>query len=68
VVAFVATGPAMADTREEAQAIQARAATRLPSYMQPREVRFVASFPLNANGKVDRKALLATLEAEGKPA
>ena len=31
--------------------------------MQPREVRFVASFPLNANGKVDRKALLGDLAA-----
>jgi acyl-coenzyme A synthetase/AMP-(fatty) acid ligase len=55
-------------TPVEADAIRAASGTRLPSYMQPREVRFVASFPLNANGKVDRKALLATLEAEGKPA
>jgi amino acid adenylation domain-containing protein len=68
VVAFVATGPAVTGTPAEADAIRAASGTRLPSYMQPREVRFVASFPLNANGKVDRKALLATLEAESKGA
>ena len=33
----------------------------LPSYMAPRQVRHVDSFPLNSNGKVDRKALLALL-------
>ncbi len=30
----------------------------LPSYMQPKDLVTVNSFPLNANGKVDRKALL----------
>lgn len=42
--------------------LQKRAKARLPGYMAPREVRHVARFPLNANGKVDRKALLASLE------
>ena len=34
---------------------------KLPSYMQPSELYHVEEFPLNANGKVDRKALLETL-------
>ena len=35
---------------------------RLPSYMIPREIRCMPNLPLNSNGKVDRKALLKTLE------
>ncbi len=46
----------------DADAIKQAAADRLPPYMQPREIRFVKEFPLNANGKVDRKQLLASLE------
>lgn len=34
---------------------------KLPPYMQPSRVIEVKSFPLNANGKVDRGALLKTL-------
>jgi len=45
-------------------AILARLKARLPSYMVPRELRAVAAFPLNANGKIDRGALLKSLEAE----
>ena len=33
----------------------------LPAYMQPSEIYQVDEFPLNANGKVDRKALLQTI-------
>ena len=33
----------------------------LPSVMVPRELHLLAEFPLNANGKVDRKALIARL-------
>ncbi|MBN8613373.1 MAG: amino acid adenylation domain-containing protein [Deltaproteobacteria bacterium] len=67
VVAFVGTGQHVAGTDEEAIAIRSAAATRLPPYMQPREIRFVGTFPLNANGKIDRKALLAILEAPKDP-
>ena len=35
---------------------------RLPLYMVPRSMRLVSRFPLNANGKFDRGALLKTLE------
>jgi len=48
----------------DTNAVLRRAAKRLPAYMRPRELRLVSEFPLNANGKVDRKALLAQLERE----
>ena len=46
----------------EAAPILQRAKNRLPAYMVPKKLICVADFPLNANGKVDRKALLATLK------
>ena len=48
----------------DASMILDRARARLPAYMQPSAVRLVSTFPLNANGKVDRRALLAELERE----
>ncbi|MGI9316421.1 MAG: AMP-binding protein, partial [bacterium] len=39
-------------------------ATRLPPYMVPRQFHLRTEFPLNANGKYDRQALLNTLEEE----
>jgi non-ribosomal peptide synthetase component F len=46
-------------------AIRSACRERLPSYMQPREIRFVSEWPLNANGKVDRAVLARWLEGEG---
>lgn len=57
IVAFL--GAASADL----DVIRDRLKERLPPYMVPREIRLQAEFPLNANGKVDRKALRAQLES-----
>jgi amino acid adenylation domain-containing protein len=56
VVAFID------DPTIDVAALLRRVATRLPRYMVPREVRVVETFPLNANGKVDRNALRALLQ------
>ena len=56
VVAFVPGRDLPVDAYRE------RVAARLPGYMAPREIRCLAELPLNANGKVDRKALLQLLE------
>lgn len=43
--------------RADVAAIRERVIARLPPYMHPGEIRQVAEFPLNSNGKVDRKVL-----------
>lgn len=66
IVAFVGTSPNLEGRTERAEEIRIAAAARLPPYMQPREVRLIDSFPLNPNGKIDRKALLQSLLAESR--
>ena len=46
--------------------LKKQAAAYLPAYMIPRKLLVVESFPLNVNGKIDKKALAASLE-EGAP-
>ncbi|SIO44250.1 non-ribosomal peptide synthetase [Paraburkholderia phenazinium] len=45
------------------EAVMADAARTLPDYMMPAEAIALAALPLNANGKLDRAALRATLAA-----
>ena len=47
----------LASTELTDQEINARLAERLPNYMQPSQLYRVDTFPLNANGKIDRGAL-----------
>jgi D-alanine--poly(phosphoribitol) ligase subunit 1 len=46
-----------------ATALRARLAERLPAYMVPRKLYFVDAFPMNANGKADRRQLAEILAA-----
>jgi acyl-CoA synthetase (AMP-forming)/AMP-acid ligase II len=39
---------------------------KIPNYMLPSSVSNVSTFPLNVNGKVDRKELSKTLDSNGK--
>jgi amino acid adenylation domain-containing protein len=56
VVAFLS--PSAAAVAEIRQACR----SRLPAHMVPRSIHFLDVFPLNANGKIDRRELLAGLE------
>lgn len=58
IVAFVAGEDAF-----DLTGLRAKLAARLPDYMLPREVHVLPELPLNANGKFDRSALRAHLEA-----
>lgn len=57
IVGFVA-----APIQGDPEVLLSQLKARLPAYMQPSAVRVVDRFPLNANGKVDRGALLRELE------
>lgn len=46
------------DTREEMKCIKKNLKAELPDYMIPRRILLFPSFPLNANGKVDRNKLM----------
>jgi amino acid adenylation domain-containing protein len=57
IIAFVSgSGIDLDWTRQEAR-------RRLPDYMVPKDIRVVETMPLNVNGKIDRLALVASLEA-----
>jgi D-alanine--poly(phosphoribitol) ligase subunit 1 len=46
---------------EQAAKLKAKLAERVPPYMIPRKFFFLESFPMNANGKADRKKLAEQL-------
>ncbi|ACR28828.1 non-ribosomal peptide synthetase [Burkholderia glumae] len=45
--------------------LRAALAARLPAYMVPARILMPASWPINANGKIDRRALLEALAPDG---
>jgi len=66
LVAYVAAGPVPA-----AAALRAALARRLPGYMLPAAFVFLDALPLDASGKIDRRALPAPQDAgsgAGRPA
>lgn len=50
-----------------AQALAAHLEQCLPAYMRPEQLQVLDRLPLSSNGKVDRRALLAALEAIAQP-
>jgi non-ribosomal peptide synthetase component F len=48
--------------KADIDAVTAVMKERLPAYMVPSQIRTIPAFPLNSNGKVDRKALTKMLE------
>lgn len=52
-------------TKVDVETLAAKMRTQLPPYMVPRDYRVLPQLPRNANGKVDRKALIAILEEDG---
>jgi amino acid adenylation domain-containing protein len=57
----------LADPEADVRALREELAERLPEYMVPRRIELRDELPLNANGKFDRKAMLAMLD-ENAPA
>lgn len=53
----------VAGTRLDARVLHGLLKRRLPGYMMPDAVEVMASLPLNRNGKIDRRALLAACPA-----
>lgn len=46
--------------------VQKQIVSKLPFYMVPQAIRACSNFPLNANGKLDRKALLQIIKDRGE--
>ena len=51
---------------QAANALRAGLAERLPAYMLPRRFVFLEAFPMNANGKADRRRLAELLQAPAR--
>ena len=49
------------DYKQELSQLEAFLKQKLPSYMMPDKIHNLAEFPHNLNGKIDKKALVASL-------
>jgi amino acid adenylation domain-containing protein len=54
----------IADPCADVATLRERLGERLPDYMVPRRFELLEELPLNANGKFDRRAMLASLDAQ----
>jgi D-alanine--poly(phosphoribitol) ligase subunit 1 len=63
LVAFVILNerPAGVSDFKASNNLRSQLAQRLPAYMLPRKFHFLDAFPMNANGKADRKKLAESL-------
>jgi D-alanine--poly(phosphoribitol) ligase subunit 1 len=62
VAAFVVlSGPKQGSDFEQAAKLKTKLGEKVPPYMVPRKFIFLESFPMNSNGKADRKKLAETL-------
>jgi amino acid adenylation domain-containing protein len=52
----------LGDTSVDVVALKDALTARLPDYMVPRRIELLDELPLNANGKFDRRALVASLD------
>jgi amino acid adenylation domain-containing protein len=59
IIAFVSRNEAVVEN-----VVLAECRESLPEYMIPRRIYLRSEFPLNANGKIDRQALIRQLDAE----
>ncbi|NLL65315.1 MAG: D-alanine--poly(phosphoribitol) ligase subunit DltA, partial [Clostridiaceae bacterium] len=55
--AYVQSSKKIEDEFAEAQNLRQQLAKHIPEYMVPKRVIFVDQFPMNQNGKIDRRAL-----------
>ena len=62
LAAFVVlSGPKQGTDFEQSNKLKTQLGVRLPAYMVPRKFHFLDSFPMNNNGKADRKKLAEML-------
>lgn len=61
LAAFVVAREMPENETKAAKALRETVGKTLPEYMLPRKIIFLESFPMNTNGKADRKALAARL-------
>jgi D-alanine--poly(phosphoribitol) ligase subunit 1 len=66
LTAFVVLGePQAGSEREIGSRLRSQLSKRIPEYMLPRKFRILEGFPMNANGKTDRRKLAELITVGG---